>query len=63
MYRVLIILALLVAVLGISGCFSYDPAHNASHWAMIKQDLQVMHEDADFMLGLDKPAHASRTQY
>jgi hypothetical protein len=51
------------AVASLSGCYDYDPAHNARINGMVKNDLKIMHQDWDFMLGFDAPSHASRMHY
>ena len=63
MARTLLVCMLLAALVCVSGCFTYDPVHNQSHLYMIKNDLRIIHEDVDFMLGFDTPSHASRSLY
>lgn len=62
--RRILIVCVSLALLGLAqGCFSYDTAHNARHWRMIRKDIRTMHEDMDFALGLDAPTHVSRSEY
>ena len=63
MRRTFVLLGALALLAATAGCFSYDEAHNKRHWRMIRKDLAIMHEDADFALGLDAPSHASRSEY
>jgi hypothetical protein len=63
MRRWVLFAIVVLTLLGVTGCFSYDPGHNALHWGMIRRDLQIMHEDVDFMTGFDATSHASRTEY
>jgi hypothetical protein len=63
MSRLFVLILVAVALLGVAGCFSYDPAHNAYHWSLIRKDLQTIHTDVDFMTGFDAPSHVDRTQY
>ena len=63
MSRLFALILVAVALLGVAGCFSYDPAHNTYHWSLIRKDLQAIHTDADFMTGFDAPTHVDRAQY
>jgi len=63
MARFILLGVLLVALVCTAGCFTYDQAHNQSHLYMIKNDLRIIHEDLDFMMGFDTPSHASRSLY
>ena len=55
MRTVLCLALLLVAVCGLTGCFTMDAEHNKRHWEIVKADFQELHADADFVLGLDEP--------
>lgn len=63
MVRLVMFLIVVSALFGVTGCFSYDPAHNQYHWSIIRTDLQIMHEDVDFMTGFDAPSHLRRSDY
>ena len=40
----------------INGCYSTDKRHNAAHNRVIKKDMKLLHQDLDFVLGLDQPS-------
>jgi hypothetical protein len=56
----LIIGALMVAF---TGCYNYDPAHNARINRIISKDIRVISEDLNFYMGLDGPTILDRTEY
>jgi len=46
----------LVIMAFITGCYSTNKRHNAAHNRTIKKDMQLLHQDMDFILGLDQPS-------
>ncbi|MDR4498477.1 MAG: hypothetical protein MRK02_11245 [Candidatus Scalindua sp.] len=46
----------LVIIACITGCYSTDKRHNAAHNRAIKKDMKLLHQDIDFVLGLDEPS-------
>jgi hypothetical protein len=53
--RKLIATAILACMgLGMSGCFFFDAAHNRQHMEVIRHDLNLIHEDLDWLLMLQE---------
>ena len=50
MRKAVILLLLVVWCIGLTGCFSFNREHNRDIVRMWKRDLQLMHEDLDFIL-------------
>ena len=63
MSRIAALCLLLIMLTCATGCWTYDPVHNQGIWRMIRRDLQIIHEDLDFMMAVDKPSHAARSDY
>ena len=62
MLRMKLLLVVLVALTSLCGCFlQTDQRHNRGHWAIIKKDIRMIHEDLDVLLGLDAPTQLERT--
>jgi len=63
MRRLICLLVACAAVVGLGGCFNYDPEHNARIWSYIRKDLRIIRQDLDLYLGMDGPSHLDRTEY
>jgi len=50
MLRWLLALLFLFSLVGITGCFTRDVAHNRYHLNRYHQQLQELHEDIDFTI-------------
>jgi hypothetical protein len=49
----------LAFVVCISGCYSFNKSHNASHNRALKKDMELLHKDVDSFLGTTQPSALS----
>ena len=49
----------LAFVVCISGCYSFNKSHNASHNRALKKDMELLHKDTDSFLGTTQPSALS----
>jgi hypothetical protein len=54
MRKFIMAMVLLGGALAMSGCFTFDPEHNRTHWKYMKTDIRLLHEDLDFILAMDE---------
>jgi len=55
MRKFVLVLVLVCCCFSLSGCYFYDEAHNRRHTKIILRDFRALHEDIDWLLGLDEP--------
>jgi len=46
----------LTFVVYMSGCYTFNKSHNASHNRALKKDMESLHKDIDSFLGTAKPS-------
>ncbi len=46
-------------VMCVSGCYTFNKSHNASHNRALKNDMELLHKDVDSFLGTAKPSMLS----
>lgn len=54
MRKLIWVLALAVSMATLSGCITFDAQHNRYQWRIIKKDIREIHQDIDFILGLEE---------
>ncbi len=47
-------LALATSTVALSGCFTFDAGHNRHHMQIVRKDIRELHNDLDFVLGLEQ---------
>ncbi len=62
MLRIGLVVALMIVLLPIGGCFLLtDQRHNRGHWEIVKKDIRIIHQDMDIILGLNDESYLDIT--
>jgi hypothetical protein len=50
---------IIIFILSVSGCYTFNKNHNAAHNRALKKDMELLHKDVDSFLGTTKPSMLS----
>lgn len=53
-------IVLLVVVVSISGCYTFNKSHNTAHNRALMKDMELLHKDVDSFLGTAQPSILSQ---